>query len=170
MAEQVTVDELAEAMFRMISGAQGVRKLKPNDVSKAMIEPLRPGAVQQGGLQGGHPPARGFRALHLHVLRRKLPRTAETGTGTLGRFHRLRAAAESGRVNGDDIAYRARDARPAQRLDAGGLVPTIELNGHTYAVDEDGFLDDPMIWNEQVAADLATSEGSPRWGRTTGSS
>jgi TusE/DsrC/DsvC family sulfur relay protein len=38
-------------------------------------------------------------------------------------------------------------------------VPTIELNGHTYAVDEDGFLDDPMIWNEQVAADLASTEG-----------
>jgi hypothetical protein len=38
MAEAVTVDELAEAMFRMISDAQGARKLKPNDVSKAMIE------------------------------------------------------------------------------------------------------------------------------------
>jgi tRNA 2-thiouridine synthesizing protein E len=38
-------------------------------------------------------------------------------------------------------------------------VPTIELNGHTYAVDEDGFLEDPMIWNEQVAADLASTEG-----------
>jgi TusE/DsrC/DsvC family sulfur relay protein len=38
-------------------------------------------------------------------------------------------------------------------------VPTIELNGHTYAVDEDGFLEDPMIWNEEVAADLATTEG-----------
>ena len=38
-------------------------------------------------------------------------------------------------------------------------MPTIELNGHTYAVDEDGFLEDPMIWNEQVAVDLATTEG-----------
>jgi dissimilatory sulfite reductase related protein len=38
-------------------------------------------------------------------------------------------------------------------------VPTIELNGRTYVVDEDGFLEDPMIWNEQVAADLATTEG-----------
>jgi hypothetical protein len=38
MAEPVTVDELAEAMFRVISDAQGARKLKPNDVSKAMIE------------------------------------------------------------------------------------------------------------------------------------
>jgi hypothetical protein len=38
MAEPVTVDELAEAMFRMISDAQGIRKLKPNDVSKAMID------------------------------------------------------------------------------------------------------------------------------------
>jgi TusE/DsrC/DsvC family sulfur relay protein len=37
-------------------------------------------------------------------------------------------------------------------------VPTIELNGRIYAVDEDGFLEDPTIWNEQVAADLATSE------------
>ena len=36
--ERVTVDELAEAMFKTISDAQGVRKLKPNDVSKSMIE------------------------------------------------------------------------------------------------------------------------------------
>jgi hypothetical protein len=42
MAEPVTVDELAEAMFRMISDAQGARKLKPNDVSKAMIEHFGP--------------------------------------------------------------------------------------------------------------------------------
>ena len=34
-------------------------------------------------------------------------------------------------------------------------MPTIELNGHAYVVDEDGFLEDPMIWNEGVAADLA---------------
>ena len=38
MAQQLTVDELAEAMFRMISAASGVRKLKPTDVSKAMVE------------------------------------------------------------------------------------------------------------------------------------
>lgn len=38
-------------------------------------------------------------------------------------------------------------------------MPTIELNGHTYEVDEDGFLEDPTIWNEQVAVDLASSEG-----------
>jgi len=38
-------------------------------------------------------------------------------------------------------------------------VPTIELNGRTYAVDEDGFLEDPNVWSEQVAQDLATTEG-----------
>jgi tRNA 2-thiouridine synthesizing protein E len=37
-------------------------------------------------------------------------------------------------------------------------VATIVLNGRTYVVDEEGFLDDPEIWNEQVAADLATTE------------
>jgi hypothetical protein len=42
MDEPVTVNELADAMFRMISDAQGVRKLKPNDVSKAMIERFGP--------------------------------------------------------------------------------------------------------------------------------
>jgi hypothetical protein len=42
MADPVPVDELAEAMFRMISDAQGLRKLKPNDVSKAMIERFGP--------------------------------------------------------------------------------------------------------------------------------
>jgi tRNA 2-thiouridine synthesizing protein E len=38
-------------------------------------------------------------------------------------------------------------------------LPTIELNGRTYQVDEDGFLEDPALWNEQVAGDLATTEG-----------
>jgi len=38
-------------------------------------------------------------------------------------------------------------------------VPTIELNVRTYAVDEDCFLEDPNLWNEQVARDLATTEG-----------
>jgi dissimilatory sulfite reductase related protein len=38
-------------------------------------------------------------------------------------------------------------------------VPSLELNGHTYAVDEDGFLEDPTVWNEQVAIDLASTEG-----------
>ena len=42
MADPIGVDELAETMFRMISDAQGVRKLKPNDVSKAMIEHFGP--------------------------------------------------------------------------------------------------------------------------------
>lgn len=38
-------------------------------------------------------------------------------------------------------------------------MPTIELNGHAYTVDEDGFLEDPTVWNDQVAVDLATTEG-----------
>jgi dissimilatory sulfite reductase related protein len=37
-------------------------------------------------------------------------------------------------------------------------MPTIELNGTTYAVDDDGFLEDPAIWNDRVAADLALTE------------
>ena len=40
--DPVTHDELTAAMFKMISDAQGVRKLKPNDVSKAMIEHFGP--------------------------------------------------------------------------------------------------------------------------------
>jgi hypothetical protein len=42
MADPVTIDELAEAMFRTISDAQGLRKLKPTDVSKAAIERFGP--------------------------------------------------------------------------------------------------------------------------------
>jgi TusE/DsrC/DsvC family sulfur relay protein len=33
------------------------------------------------------------------------------------------------------------------------------LNGKTYDVDENGFLDQPLIWNDEVAADLAATEG-----------
>jgi TusE/DsrC/DsvC family sulfur relay protein len=38
-------------------------------------------------------------------------------------------------------------------------VPTIELNNNTYSVDEDGFLENPEIWNERVALDFASTEG-----------
>ena len=38
-------------------------------------------------------------------------------------------------------------------------MPDLELNGHTYVVDEDGFLEDPGIWNEDVAKDFAAIEG-----------
>ena len=38
-------------------------------------------------------------------------------------------------------------------------MPTLELNGRNYNVDEDGFLEDPSIWNEEVAKDFATTEG-----------
>ncbi len=38
-------------------------------------------------------------------------------------------------------------------------VPSVELNGKMYEVDEDGFLEQPEIWNREVAVDLATTEG-----------
>ncbi len=38
-------------------------------------------------------------------------------------------------------------------------MPNIDLNGRTYVVDEDGFLENPEIWNNDVAADFATTEG-----------
>lgn len=38
-------------------------------------------------------------------------------------------------------------------------MPAIELNGRTYQVDEDGFLEDPNLWNDIVAGDLASTEG-----------
>jgi tRNA 2-thiouridine synthesizing protein E len=38
-------------------------------------------------------------------------------------------------------------------------VPSIELNGNKYDVDEDGFLENPEVWNENVAKDFATTEG-----------
>jgi tRNA 2-thiouridine synthesizing protein E len=34
-----------------------------------------------------------------------------------------------------------------------------EVNGRKYDTDEDGFLQDPEIWNQQVAVDFATTEG-----------
>ncbi len=34
-----------------------------------------------------------------------------------------------------------------------------EVNGRKYEVDEDGFLQNPEIWNRDVALDFATTEG-----------
>ena len=33
-----TVDEIAEAMFNMVKEAQGLKKLKPMDLTKAMVQ------------------------------------------------------------------------------------------------------------------------------------
>jgi dissimilatory sulfite reductase related protein len=38
-------------------------------------------------------------------------------------------------------------------------VPNIELSGNTYLVDEDGFLENPEVWNERAALDFASTEG-----------
>jgi TusE/DsrC/DsvC family sulfur relay protein len=37
-------------------------------------------------------------------------------------------------------------------------MPTFEVDGKSYEVDEDGFLQDPDIWNAEVAKDFALSE------------
>jgi dissimilatory sulfite reductase related protein len=37
-------------------------------------------------------------------------------------------------------------------------VPIFEVNGRSYSVDEDGFLEDPALWNQDVAKDFATTE------------
>lgn len=38
MADQVSVEEVADAMFKQIEAAQGLKKLKPGDVQKMMLE------------------------------------------------------------------------------------------------------------------------------------
>jgi TusE/DsrC/DsvC family sulfur relay protein len=38
-------------------------------------------------------------------------------------------------------------------------VPLFEFEGRKYDVDEDGFLQEPGVWNEAVAKDFAISEG-----------
>ncbi len=38
-------------------------------------------------------------------------------------------------------------------------MPNFEVSGRTYDVDEDGFLQNPEIWNESVATDFACTEG-----------
>lgn len=37
-------------------------------------------------------------------------------------------------------------------------MPTFEAHGKTYAVDEDGFLEQPEMWSEEVAKDFAETE------------
>jgi tRNA 2-thiouridine synthesizing protein E len=34
-------------------------------------------------------------------------------------------------------------------------MPMLDVNGKSYAVDEDGFLEDPALWNTEVAKDFA---------------
>ncbi len=38
-------------------------------------------------------------------------------------------------------------------------MPTLEIEGRTFEVDEDGFLQDPDLWNEDVAKLFAKTEG-----------
>jgi len=37
-------------------------------------------------------------------------------------------------------------------------VPVFEINGNSYEVDEDGFLQEPERWNHEVAKDFANTE------------
>ena len=37
-------------------------------------------------------------------------------------------------------------------------MPTYEVNGRIYDVDEDGFMEEPDKWNETVAEDFAQTE------------
>jgi len=37
-------------------------------------------------------------------------------------------------------------------------MPVLEVNGRSYEVDEDCFLMDPELWNDEVAMDFATTE------------
>jgi len=37
-------------------------------------------------------------------------------------------------------------------------MPVLEVSGHSYEVDEDGFLQNPEIWDRNVATDFATTE------------
>jgi dissimilatory sulfite reductase related protein len=38
-------------------------------------------------------------------------------------------------------------------------MPVFECGGHTYDVDEDGFLQQPEVWNADVAKDFMAGEG-----------
>ena len=42
MADAVTAEAVAEAMYQMVKDAAGVKKLKPTDLTKAMIEHFGP--------------------------------------------------------------------------------------------------------------------------------
>ncbi|MBI4571978.1 MAG: hypothetical protein HY713_01665 [candidate division NC10 bacterium] len=42
MAEAVTVEEVAEGIYKMVKDAAGVKKLKPTDLTKAMVEHFGP--------------------------------------------------------------------------------------------------------------------------------
>ena len=42
MTEPLTVEQVSEAIYKVVAGAQGVRKLKPTDVSKMVIEQFGP--------------------------------------------------------------------------------------------------------------------------------
>ena len=37
-------------------------------------------------------------------------------------------------------------------------MPVLTIEGRSYEVDEDGFLTDPELWNDEVAIDFATTE------------
>ncbi|MGA8183736.1 MAG: TusE/DsrC/DsvC family sulfur relay protein [Terriglobia bacterium] len=38
-------------------------------------------------------------------------------------------------------------------------MPTYQCEGKVYDVDEDGFLEDPELWNDEVARDFMSTEG-----------
>ena len=52
MAEPVAVEELAEAMFRLVKENTGVKKLKPTDLTKMMMEYYGPDRCSKEACKG----------------------------------------------------------------------------------------------------------------------
>jgi len=47
MADAVTAEAVAEAMYQMVKDAAGVKKLKPTDLTKAMMEHFGPECTKE---------------------------------------------------------------------------------------------------------------------------
>lgn len=64
-------------------------------------------------------------------------------------------------ANDNNIKIRLLTGVVPANLIKGGLynMPTLEIEGRTFDVDEDGFLQDPDLWNEEVAHLFAKTEG-----------
>ena len=85
-----TVDEVADAMFQLVEEAQGVKKLKPMDLTKSMME-MFGDEVDKKLCKEAIKQLDRLREMRLHVFRRQLHRDpAQRGCcqrlGQLARF------------------------------------------------------------------------------------
>ena len=73
MSDEITIEKIAETMFKLVEGDAGMKKYKPGDLTKKMIEHYGEDQVDKKNVQRRHSEPGRRRQARLHLFRRDVP-------------------------------------------------------------------------------------------------